>query len=99
MSRITKNQSITKMRLPKLRKATQKDVEKYAFLKAFWFCLVFLFAITCALGILSVYTQTDVHTTETKLKALLDFGLAVTLGVICLKRAFKYRQIANNKNG
>ncbi len=87
------------MKLPKLRKATQKDVEKHAVLKAFWFCLVFFFAITCTLGILSFYTQTGVHTTEAKLRALLDFGLAVTLGVISLKRAFKYRQIANTKKG
>lgn len=87
------------MRLPKLRKATQANLEKYALLKACLFGLVFFFSIACALGILSVYTQTGMPSTEEKLKALLDFALAVTLAVISLKRSFKYRQIANNKKG
>ena len=91
--------SISKMRLPKLRKATKADLEKNAFLKACLFGLVFFFAITCALGILSAYTQADTASTAAKLKALIDFALAVTLGVISLKRAFKYRKIANNKKG
>ena len=87
------------MKLPKLRKATQADLEKNALLKACLFSLVFFFAMACALGILSAYTQTDMTSTEDKLKALLDFALAVTLGVISLKRAFIYRKIANSKKG